>query len=122
MDLFGHRHFHHTDSIADKVSALFQFAEEIVFYVSRPMRWDSDHVVILNDDLKELCAELVRSGNLNHCHVVLDFFDATLDRLGAYAIGRRATLKAFLLALLPCITCRQSSRNQKRPQAAPCYS
>jgi L-rhamnose isomerase len=93
-------HFHPTESIADKVSALFQFVEEIVFHVSRPMRWDSDHVVILNDDLKELCAELVRSGKLNRSHVGLDFFDATLNRIGAYAIGGRATLKAFLLALL----------------------
>lgn len=93
-------HFHPTESIADKVSALFQFVEEVVFHVSRPMRWDSDHVVILNDDLKELCTEVVRSGNLTRCHVGLDFFDATLNRIGAYAIGGRATLKAFLLALL----------------------
>ncbi|UCF98888.1 MAG: L-rhamnose isomerase [Spirochaetaceae bacterium] len=93
-------HFHPTESIADKVSALFQFVEELVFHVSRPMRWDSDHVVILSDELRELCAELVRSGKLERCHVGLDFFDATLNRIGSYAIGARATLKAFLMALL----------------------
>ncbi len=93
-------HFHPTESIADKVSALFQFMEELVFHVSRPMRWDSDHVVILNDDLKELCAELVRSGKLDRSYVGLDFFDGTLNRIGAYVIGGRAALKAFLLALL----------------------
>jgi L-rhamnose isomerase len=93
-------HFHPTESIADKVSALLQFVEELVFHVSRPMRWDSDHVVILNDEVKELCAELVRCGKLDRCHVGLDFFDATLNRLGAYVLGARATLKAFLLALL----------------------
>jgi len=93
-------HFHPTESIADKVSALFQFVEELVFHVSRPMRWDSDHVVILNDDLKELCAELIRSGKLEQSHVGLDFFDGTLNRIGAYVLGGRAALKAFLLALL----------------------
>jgi len=93
-------HFHPTESIADKVSALFQFVEELVFHVSRPMRWDSDHVVILNDDLKELCAELVRSEKLDRSFVGLDFFDGTLNRIGAYLLGGRAALKAFLLALL----------------------
>ncbi|HUV06654.1 MAG TPA: L-rhamnose isomerase [Spirochaetia bacterium] len=93
-------HFHPTESVADKVSALFQFVNELVFHISRPMRWDSDHVVILNDDVQELCCELVRSGRIEQSYLGLDFFDATMNRIGAYAIGARSTLKALLLALL----------------------
>jgi len=93
-------HFHPTESVADKVSALFHFTDELLFHVSRPMRWDSDHVVILNDDVQALCSELVRSGHLPASHLGLDFFDGSLNRIGAMSSGARATLKALLLALL----------------------
>ncbi len=93
-------HFHPTESVADKVSAFFQFMEELVFHISRPVRWDSDHVVILSDEVRELCAELVRSGRLPQSHIGTDFFDATMNRIGAWAIGTRSTLKALLAALL----------------------
>ena len=93
-------HFHPTESVADKVSALFQFVDELLFHVSRPMRWDSDHVVILDDPVRSLCEELVRGGKLGASHLGLDFFDGTMNRVGAMVIGARATLKALLLALL----------------------
>ena len=93
-------HFHLTESIADKISSLLLFTPEIMLHVSRPIRWDSDHVVILSDDLLDLSRELVRCKALNRSHIGLDYFDATINRIGAYVIGCRATLKAFMQALL----------------------
>ena len=93
-------HFHLTESIADKISALLLFIPEIMLHVSRPIRWDSDHVVILNDELMDLSRELVRCNTLNRVHIGLDYFDATINRIGAYVIGIRATQKALLQALL----------------------
>lgn len=93
-------HFHLTESIADKLSALLLFMPEVMLHVSRPVRWDSDHVVILNDDLLDLTREIVRCGALNRVHIGLDYFDATINRIGAYVIGIRATQKALLRALL----------------------
>ncbi len=93
-------HFHLTESIADKVSALLLFTPEIMLHVSRPIRWDSDHVVILNDDVMDLAREIIRCDALDRVHVGLDYFDATINRIGAYVVGSRATQKAFLLALL----------------------
>jgi L-rhamnose isomerase len=93
-------HFHLTESIADKVSCLLLFTPEIMLHVSRPIRWDSDHVVILNDDLTDLARELVRCKALDRVHIGLDYFDATINRIGAYVIGTRATQKALLMALL----------------------
>lgn len=93
-------HFHLTESIADKLSALLLFMPEVMLHVSRPVRWDSDHVVILNDDLLDLAREIVRCGALNRVHIGLDYFDATINRIGAYVIGIRATQKALLRALL----------------------
>lgn len=93
-------HFHPTESVSDKLSALFQFFGELVLHLSRPVRWDSDHVVVLDDELKRITAELVRGRALEKTHLALDFFDASMNRVGALAIGARATLKAFLLALL----------------------
>ena len=93
-------HFHLTESIADKVSSLLLFTPEIMLHVSRPVRWDSDHVVILNDDLLDLAREIVRCKAFSRVHIGLDYFDATINRIGAYVIGCRATQKAFLLALL----------------------
>jgi L-rhamnose isomerase len=93
-------HFHPTESVADKLSALFQFFGELVLHLSRPVRWDSDHVVILDDQLKSVAAEVVRGRALEKTHLALDFFDASMNRVGALACGARSTLKAFLLALL----------------------
>ena len=93
-------HFHLTESIADKVSSLLLFTPEIMLHVSRPIRWDSDHVVILSDELLDLAREIVRCEALDRVHIGLDYFDATINRIGAYVIGSRATQKAFLQALL----------------------
>ena len=93
-------HFHPTESVADKISAILQFSDEILFHISRGVRWDSDHVVILNDDLLSLAMEIVRGNILDKIHIGLDFFDASINRIGAWTIGACATLKAFLFALL----------------------
>jgi L-rhamnose isomerase len=93
-------HFHLTESIADKISSMLLFTPEIMLHVSRPVRWDSDHVVILNDDLQDLAREIIRCEALDRVHIGLDYFDATINRIGAYVIGSRATQKAILMALL----------------------
>ncbi|HEY4785861.1 MAG TPA: L-rhamnose isomerase [Bacteroidales bacterium] len=93
-------HFHPTESVADKISSLLLFSDELMFHVSRGVRWDSDHVVIVNDDLLNFAQEIVRMDGLNKVNIGLDFFDASINRIGAYVIGTRATQKAFLTALL----------------------
>jgi L-rhamnose isomerase len=93
-------HFHLSESIADKISSLLLFTPEIMLHVSRPIRWDSDHVTILNDEVADLAKEIVRADALDRVHIGLDYFDASINRLGAYVIGIRATQKAFLQALL----------------------
>lgn len=97
-------HFHLSESIADKISSLLLFTPEIMLHVSRPVRWDSDHVVILNDEITELTKEIIRADALNKVHIGLDFFDASINRIGAYTIGIRATQKALLQALLEPLT------------------
>ena len=92
-------HFHPTETIADKLSALLQFHERLLLHVSRPIRWDSDHVVIFNDDLRAVFTELVRGNALDRVTVALDYFDASINRIAAYVIGIRATRKAILWAL-----------------------
>lgn len=93
-------HFHPTESVADKISAVLPFFEELLIHVSRGVRWDSDHVVILNDEVRSLAEEIVRSDALDRVHIAFDFFDASLDRVGAWIIGARAMQKALLMALL----------------------
>jgi L-rhamnose isomerase len=93
-------HFHPTESVADKISALLQFFDELLLHLSRPVRWDSDHVVILDDEMRHLAEEVVRGRALERVHLAMDFFDASINRVGAWVIGARAVLKAFLLALL----------------------
>jgi L-rhamnose isomerase len=92
-------HFHPTEGIADKISSVLLYVPEILLHVSRGVRWDSDHVVTLTDDLRSIAEEIVRSGH-RRVHVGLDFFDASINRIAAYVIGTRAMLKALLLALL----------------------
>ena len=93
-------HFHPTESVADKVSAMLLFVPELMLHVSRPVRWDSDHVTIMNDDTMDLCKEIVRCGASERVHIGLDYFDASINRIGAYVIGSRATQKCMLQAFL----------------------
>ena len=93
-------HFHPTESIADKISAVLLYLDEILLHVSRGVRWDSDHVVILNDELRALAEEIVRHDFLARVHIGLDFFDASINRIAAWTIGTRSMIKALLLALL----------------------
>ena len=93
-------HFHPTELVADKISAVLQFFDEVLLHVSRGVRWDSDHVVIMNDELRSLMEEIVRSDALGKVHIALDYFDASLNRIGAWVTGARSTLKALLAALL----------------------
>ena len=93
-------HYHPTESPADKVSAVLQFVPELMLHVSRPVRWDSDHVTLMDDPTLELFYEIVRAGALDRVHYGLDFFDGAINRLGAYVIGSRAAQKCMLRALL----------------------
>lgn len=101
-------HYHPTESPADKVSALLQFVPELMLHVSRPVRWDSDHVTLMDDPTLELFAEIVRAGALDRVHYGLDYFDGAINRTGAYVIGSRAAQKCMLRALLePTATVRK---------------
>ena len=93
-------HFHPTESVADKISAVLPFTKELLLHISRGVRWDSDHVVLLSDELQDLMREIVRADALGRIHFALDYFDASLNRVGAWVSGARAVLKALLLALL----------------------
>jgi L-rhamnose isomerase len=93
-------HFHPTETIADKISSVMLYLDEILLHVSRGIRWDSDHVVILNDDLRAIAEEIVRGGFLQRVHIGLDYFDASINRVAAWVIGTRAMIKALLAALL----------------------
>lgn len=93
-------HYHPTESPADKVSALLCFVPELMLHVSRPVRWDSDHVTIMDDPTQELFSEIVRAGALGRVHYGLDFFDGAMNRIGAYVIGTRSAQKCMLRALL----------------------
>ena len=93
-------HFHPTELISDKISAVFCYLDELLLHVSRPVRWDSDHVVILDDELKNIAAELVRNNFVGRTHIGLDFFDASINRIAAWVIGMRNMQKALFLAML----------------------
>jgi len=93
-------HFHPTENIADKLSACALSLDEILLHVSRPMRWDSDHVILLNDDIQAMANELVSANMLARTHIGLDFFDATISRTAAWVIGTRNMQKALLRAIL----------------------
>lgn len=107
-------HFHLTESVADKISSLLLFTPEIMLHVSRPIRWDSDHVTIMNDDTLDLAKEIIRCDALDKVHIGLDYFDASINRIGAYVIGSRATQKCFMQALLePLAQLRQYEANDQ---------
>lgn len=93
-------HFHPTEVISNKLSSLALFGDGILLHVSRPVRWDSDHVVIMDDELQEIGKELVRNDLLEQTHIGLDFFDATINRVAAWVVGLRNTQKALLKAML----------------------
>ncbi|MEO1616359.1 MAG: L-rhamnose isomerase [Planctomycetota bacterium] len=93
-------HFHPTEGIADKISSTLLYVPELLLHVSRGVRWDSDHVVTYSDELQSIMQEIVRGEFLNRVHIGLDFFDASINRVAAWAIGTRNTLKALLAALL----------------------
>jgi L-rhamnose isomerase len=93
-------HYHPTETVIDKLSAMFTFLPEILLHVSRGVRWDSDHVVLLNDELEALSLELVRGNFLERTHIGLDFFDASINRIAAWVIGTRNMIKSLLKALL----------------------
>jgi L-rhamnose isomerase len=101
-------HYHPTETIHDKLSAVLPFVPELLIHVSRPVRWDSDHVVILNDELISLAKEIIRCNALDRVYLATDFFDASINRIGAWVIGMRSLLKALLIALLePADTLRK---------------
>ncbi len=105
-------HFHPTETIADKISAVLSSLDEILLHVSRGVRWDSDHVVILNNDLEAIAQELVRGNFLGRTHIGLDYFDASINRVAAWTIGARSMIKALLMALLePIEELREAEAN-----------
>ena len=93
-------HFHPTEVISDKLSSILMYLDEVLLHVSRGVRWDSDHVVILSDELQAIAQEIVRGDFLHRVHIGLDFFDASINRVAAWVIGARNTMRALLLALL----------------------
>jgi L-rhamnose isomerase len=104
-------HFHPTEGIADKLSSVMLYLDEVLLHVSRGVRWDSDHVVTLTDELQAIAQEVVRGDYLERVHIGLDYFDASINRVAAWVIGARNTLRALLLALLePLEELRQLER------------
>jgi L-rhamnose isomerase len=93
-------HFHPTEQVGDKISACLQFLDELLLHITRPVRWDSDHVVTLNEEVQLIASEIVRNNYLNRVNIGLDYFDASINRIGAYVTGTRAVQKAFMIALL----------------------
>ncbi|MBP5240481.1 MAG: L-rhamnose isomerase [Bacteroidales bacterium] len=97
-------HYEPTENVSDFVSSLLLYVPELMLHVSRPIRWDSDHVTIMNDQTLDLFKEIVRADALHRAHIGLDYFDASINRIGAYIIGTRATQKCLLQALLEPLT------------------
>lgn len=111
IPLMDNGHYHPTEVVSDKISALLTFFPEIALHVTRPIRWDSDHVVLFDDETKEIAREIVRCGGLDgRVHIALDYFDASINRISAWVTGYRNTQKALLFALL------QNTATQKKLQ------
>ena len=101
IPLMDNGHYHPTEVVSDKIPALLAFFPEIALHITRPIRWDSDHVVLLDDETKELCKEIVRCGGLEgSVKIALDYFDASINRIAAWAVGFRNVQKALLMALI----------------------
>ena len=113
IPLMDNGHYHPTEVVSDKIPALLTFFPEIALHITRPVRWDSDHVVLFDDETKELCKEIVRCGGLDgRVHMALDYFDASVNRIAAWATGLRNVQKALLNALLmPDMTAEQNAGN-----------
>lgn len=93
-------HFHPTEQVGDKISSVLQFIDEILLHVTRGVRWDSDHVVTFNDEIQLITLEIIRNNLLNRVSIGLDFFDGSINRIGAYVVGTRAAQQAFMFAML----------------------
>jgi L-rhamnose isomerase len=104
-------HFHPTETIGDKISAMSLFVPGLLVHFSRGIRWDSDHVAIYSDDTRDVCRELVRTNVLDRTCVALDFFDASINRISAWAIGTRSLRKAFLEAMLEPVKLFRDAEN-----------
>lgn len=100
IPLMDNGHYHPTEVVSDKIPALLCFFDEIALHITRPVRWDSDHVVLFDDETKEMAKEIVRNNAIDRVHMALDYFDASINRIGAWAIGFRNWQKALLYALL----------------------
>jgi L-rhamnose isomerase len=113
IPLMDNGHYHPTEVVSDKVPALLAFFPEIALHITRPIRWDSDHVVLLDDETKELCKEIVRCGGLEgRVKIALDYFDASINRISAWTVGFRNVQKALLMALItPDFTAMQNADN-----------
>ncbi len=105
-------HFHPTEVISDKISSVLQYVDRLLLHVSRGIRWDSDHVVTLTEELIAIAQETVRGGFLNRVHFGLDFFDASINRIAAWVIGARALLRAILIALLEPVPLLREAEQQ----------
>ena len=112
IPLMDNGHYHPTEVVSDKIPALLTFFPEIALHVTRPIRWDSDHVVLLDDETKEICREIVRTGGLDgRVYIALDYFDASINRVSAWTVGFRNVQKALLMALLEPSTSLASLQN-----------
>ena len=100
LPLMDNGHYHPTEVVSDKIPALLLYFPEIALHITRGVRWDSDHVVILDDETKEIAKEIVRCNALNRVYIALDFFDASINRISAWAVGQRSLEKALLMAML----------------------
>lgn len=104
-------HFHPTEVISDKISSTLASVEGLMLHVSRGIRWDSDHVVVMSDELLSIAQEIIRGNFMNRVNIGLDFFDASINRIAAWVIGARAMLKSLLIALLEPIDCLRTCEN-----------
>nr|WP_319510100.1 L-rhamnose isomerase [uncultured Draconibacterium sp.] len=111
-------HYHPTEIAGDKISAVLQYVDGLLLHVTRPVRWDSDHVVTLNEEIQLIASEIVRNDFMSRVNVGLDFFDASINRIGAYVTGTRAAQKAFLIAMLEptkdLVAVEEAGRNFER--------
>lgn len=113
IPLMDNGHYHPTEVVSDKIPALLTFFPETALHITRPIRWDSDHVVLLDDETKEICKEIVRCGGLEgSVKIALDYFDASINRISAWTVGFRNVQKALLMALItPDLTAMQNADN-----------
>lgn len=100
LPLMDNGHYHPTEVVSDKIPALLTFFPEIALHITRPIRWDSDHVVLFDDETKEMAKEIVRSDALDRVYMALDYFDASINRIAAWSVGFRSWQKALLLAMI----------------------